>query len=333
MNYNDDDSILDPEIKTDSFYNSDTRQPPFNNFPIPGFPNINFPGENFPGSQIQGSSNVGLGAPPLFVPSKSGSEVVHMNSLTYDGPKTKAVSQNSIRFCLFKFIYIWETSGRRYWAYLINVDKVSISGFRWFRGRWVYFGLDLKKIDSFICYRSTSQDSCTDNYTKPIEKEIKLSRKEHSLNSTKDIYTKTLASLDIPEIKDDFVTESIGIVDDSHLTSKIPCMKSRIASYRITLELSYPSNIDNDIKEKINKIASDAAEKAIETLSKERASSSEANPLENFNNSIKLINSALSTFSNNFTSKLKGIIHSKNLSKKINYSIREEKFTTGWTII
>lgn len=67
-------------------------------------------------------------------------------------PSTKVVGPGSIRPCLFKFTYIWQTNGISYWAYITQVDRFSISGWRWRFGRWVYFGLDLRRIDSFVCY-------------------------------------------------------------------------------------------------------------------------------------------------------------------------------------
>ncbi|MGL5617105.1 MAG: hypothetical protein ACRDD2_12900 [Sarcina sp.] len=88
-----------------------------------------------------------MGPPPSYTPSKSNKSVQSIN----ESPNTKSVSGNTIRFCLYKYSYIWQTNGRGYWAYLISVDKRSIAGFRWINYRWVYFGLDLRLIDSFQC--------------------------------------------------------------------------------------------------------------------------------------------------------------------------------------
>jgi len=62
------------------------------------------------------------------------------------------VSQASIRPCRFQFVYIWPTTGRPFWAWLINVDRRSIAGFRWNGRRWVYFGMDLRRIAMFECF-------------------------------------------------------------------------------------------------------------------------------------------------------------------------------------
>lgn len=86
------------------------------------------------------------GLPPSFIPSKTQSNVK-----SFGGPSTFAIDAGGIRPCLFKFTYIWQTNGRSYWSYLTFVGRNSISGFRWMNRRWVYFGLDLNRIDSFFC--------------------------------------------------------------------------------------------------------------------------------------------------------------------------------------
>lgn len=84
--------------------------------------------------------------PPSYLPAKTDDKVKKY------GPSTKAVDPGSIRRCLYRFVYIWQRNGRSYWAYLTYVGRRSIGGWRWTGYRWVYFGLDLRKIDSFMCY-------------------------------------------------------------------------------------------------------------------------------------------------------------------------------------
>ena len=67
-------------------------------------------------------------------------------------PGTMAVEPQSLRPCLFRFVYIWPRRGRPFWAWLTFVGRKSASGFRWDGRRWVYFGIDLRQIDSFTCY-------------------------------------------------------------------------------------------------------------------------------------------------------------------------------------
>src|SRR5690348_9827376 len=131
MNFNDNDSILYPDDSILYPDDSRLRPPPLGNL-IPGFPTPGpGPGSNapFPGSQNPPpiGSSLNVGPPPNFTPSKTSTEVQHLSS---SGPQTKAVSPGSISFCLFKFTYIWETSGREYWAFLLNVDRRTVSGLR-----------------------------------------------------------------------------------------------------------------------------------------------------------------------------------------------------------
>ncbi len=81
--------------------------------------------------------------PPDYIPSKS--------QLKSAGPSPKAVEPGTIRPCLFQYVYIWQTNGRSYWAYLTYIGRKSIAGWRWTGRRWIYFGLDLKKVETFIC--------------------------------------------------------------------------------------------------------------------------------------------------------------------------------------
>jgi hypothetical protein len=82
------------------------------------------------------------GPPPNMTPKKSFT----------GGPQPKAVSPGSIRPCRFQFVYIWLTNGNSFWAWLINVDRRTASGFRWTGFRWVYFGVSLNRIAFFECF-------------------------------------------------------------------------------------------------------------------------------------------------------------------------------------
>lgn len=67
-------------------------------------------------------------------------------------PSITAVDPGAIRRCVFSFVYIWLDNGREFWAFPVYVGRRSIAGFRWTGFNWVYFGTDLRNIDSFICY-------------------------------------------------------------------------------------------------------------------------------------------------------------------------------------
>jgi len=81
--------------------------------------------------------------PPQFVPAK---------------PQTQAqagvfaVDPGAIRRCMFRYTYIWLTNGDQFWFYPIFVGRDSVAGFRWNGFFWMYFGIDLRRIDSFTCF-------------------------------------------------------------------------------------------------------------------------------------------------------------------------------------
>lgn len=90
------------------------------------------------------------GPPPFSNPSKNNKNVQNLN-FSYKNSK-KGFSSNSLAPCLYRYTYIWQKNGFSYWAYLTSLSSCSISGWRWIGFRWVYFGVDYKRIDSFICY-------------------------------------------------------------------------------------------------------------------------------------------------------------------------------------
>lgn len=62
-----------------------------------------------------------------------------------------AVDPGAIRRCLFRYTYVWLTNRQHFWFYPTFVGRRSISGYRWNGFMWVYFGTDLRRIESFQC--------------------------------------------------------------------------------------------------------------------------------------------------------------------------------------
>jgi len=83
-------------------------------------------------------------APPPYTPSLQQAQVKSV-------PGVGAVDPGSLRPCRYKYVYIWPKRGRGYWAWLTYVGSKSTSGYKWNGHRWVYFGVDLRSIDSFTC--------------------------------------------------------------------------------------------------------------------------------------------------------------------------------------
>jgi hypothetical protein len=75
--------------------------------------------------------------PPSFVPAQV---------------ETYAVDPGSIARCLFRYTYVWLRGFEQFWFYPTFVGRNSVSGYRWTGYRWVYFGIDLRQIQSFTCF-------------------------------------------------------------------------------------------------------------------------------------------------------------------------------------
>jgi hypothetical protein len=95
-----------------------------------------------PGRPPQGGQGGPTQAPPGFVPQRPPQQ----------GPSLYAVDPGAVRPCRFRFVYIWLRNGNSFWAWLTFVGRESVAGWRWNGRRWVYFGVDTRRIDYFICY-------------------------------------------------------------------------------------------------------------------------------------------------------------------------------------
>ncbi|MCP3741695.1 hypothetical protein [Rossellomorea sp. BNER] len=115
--------------------------PGFPSFPGGGGDNQGFPSFPPPGQSGGGSNQGPPGPPPSFEP-----------SLSAQGPSTFAVDPGAIQGCLFRFTYIWLRGRESFWFFPIFVGRRSIAGWRWIGFRWVYFGVDLNRIQSFQCF-------------------------------------------------------------------------------------------------------------------------------------------------------------------------------------
>ncbi|WP_199689872.1 MULTISPECIES: hypothetical protein [Clostridia] len=108
----------------------------------PGFPAAPGSGGVSPGFPAAPGSGGGgqppSAPPPAFTPQKS-----QVQAFTID--------PGGIRACLFRYTYIWLRRDA-FWFYPTFVGRNSIAGFRWTGFNWVYFGIDLNRIQSFQCF-------------------------------------------------------------------------------------------------------------------------------------------------------------------------------------
>ncbi|KIL52942.1 hypothetical protein [Jeotgalibacillus campisalis] len=129
-------------------------------FPFPGgnqgggqgfpFPNGGQGGNPFPGGgQGGGSSQQSMSAPTSPPPS----QIPPKPFTAQGGPSVFLVDPNVIRPCLFRFTYVWLTSGASFWFYPVVLGSNSVGGFYWnsSRFRWMYIGLDTRNIEVVSC--------------------------------------------------------------------------------------------------------------------------------------------------------------------------------------
>jgi hypothetical protein len=107
----------------------------------PGFPPGQGPG--FPPTGGEAGMGPPSGRPPAFIPPLSAAQQTQ---------GIFAVEPGAIRPCRFRYIYIWLNNGQQFWAWLIFVGRNSAAGWRWTGFNWIYFGIDLNRISSFVCY-------------------------------------------------------------------------------------------------------------------------------------------------------------------------------------
>ncbi len=131
------------------------RRPPFG----PGTPPFGPPFG--PGTPPFGPP-IGPGAPPFGPPTGPGTPPFGPPTGPPTAPPPRFTPQQppslffvdpgAIRPCLFRFSYIWLTTGQAFWAYLVFQGPNSVAGFRWTGFSWIYFGTDLRNISTFVCY-------------------------------------------------------------------------------------------------------------------------------------------------------------------------------------
>ncbi|WP_297518917.1 hypothetical protein [uncultured Clostridium sp.] len=93
--------------------------------------------------------------PPKEVPPKNSEFVIQQQKIGAADYPTYAVSPQALSVCLNKLTYIWQNDEKEYWSYIFYLDHVSFVGWRWnkYIKDWVYFGVDISKVEAFTCRR------------------------------------------------------------------------------------------------------------------------------------------------------------------------------------
>jgi len=124
------------------FYINQPRVPfPFR-FPFQPGRQPQQPGMLFPPTGGTPETGQPLTPPPSFTPQRPRDQQ----------PGVFLVDPGAIRPCLNRFVYIWLTNGQQFWAWLTFVGPNSVAGWRWTGFGWIFFGTDLRNIDTFVCF-------------------------------------------------------------------------------------------------------------------------------------------------------------------------------------
>lgn len=121
-------------------------------YPGPGFPGQGgsgfFPGQGgqgFPGGPPpQGGQQGGSGGPPIGPPPATPPQLSAQVG-------TYAVDPGAISGCMYRYTYMRLNSGEQFWFYPTFLGRNSVAGYRWVFFRWIYFGIDTRRIASFQC--------------------------------------------------------------------------------------------------------------------------------------------------------------------------------------
>ncbi|MGL5635153.1 MAG: hypothetical protein ACRDDL_08845 [Sarcina sp.] len=94
-------------------------------------------------------------APPKEKVPVSNKCSLNKKSITDIKKPAHSVSSPALSCCLNGMTYIWQNDGKEYWAYIFYIDQLCFVGWRWniYVNDWVYFGVDLSKIEAFSCKR------------------------------------------------------------------------------------------------------------------------------------------------------------------------------------
>lgn len=121
------------------------QQPSYPGYPSqPGHHQQHYPGQQ-PGHQHGHQGGQPQQSAPTFAPPSQ--------TPSYPDAHLRAVDPGGIAGCLYRYTYVWTSRNNGFWYYPTFVGRTSIAGYRWDprHYRWEYYGLDLKKIDSFRC--------------------------------------------------------------------------------------------------------------------------------------------------------------------------------------
>ncbi|WP_299093929.1 transporter [uncultured Metabacillus sp.] len=108
--------------------------------------------ERFTGPQVPGTPPRPPGAFPIPSPQKAPTAPPPAFVPSQQAATPFAVDPWAISLCLFRNTYLWLSNGQQFWYFPIFVGTSSVAGFRWTGRFWTVFGIDTRRIVSFMCF-------------------------------------------------------------------------------------------------------------------------------------------------------------------------------------
>lgn len=95
-----------------------------------------------------------LGYPPSKTPTYQSEGVVKFtNYLTQNSQINNNIQYHKIKFCVYRYTYLWLHNGKAFWSYPTYVNNNILSGWEWKNYKWQFFSIPIRRISNFYCYR------------------------------------------------------------------------------------------------------------------------------------------------------------------------------------
>ena len=94
-----------------------------------------------------------MGYPPSKTPTYNSQGIVKLPYYNQQHPEYYYNYYKKLKYCTYRYTYLWLRNGKSFWCYPTYVNKTTISGWKWKNYKWKFFSMPIKKISNFYCYR------------------------------------------------------------------------------------------------------------------------------------------------------------------------------------
>ncbi|MGL5577275.1 MAG: hypothetical protein ACRDCW_17185 [Sarcina sp.] len=95
-----------------------------------------------------------IGYPPSKTPNYQSEGIVKFTNYTTPNAQfNNNIQYHKIRYCVYRFTYLWLHNGKAFWSYPTYINNNILSGWEWRNYKWQFFSIPIRKISNFYCYR------------------------------------------------------------------------------------------------------------------------------------------------------------------------------------